>query len=66
MKSVDNQLALADSASRYEKDRPAKADDIVFVHCCCEKGNLLSKPVERQGLKANILHKSTTSHIPKR
>ena len=23
----------------------------MFVHCCCETGNLLSNPVEDQGLK---------------
>ena len=37
MKSVVNQLALADGVSQHRKDRSAQADDTVFVHCC-EKG----------------------------
>ncbi len=32
VKSVDNQLALADGASRCRKDRSAQVDDTVFVH----------------------------------
>ena len=37
LKSVENQLALADGALRHQKDRSVKADDTVFVHCCCAK-----------------------------
>ena len=52
-KSVENQLALADGASRHQQDRSVKDDDTVFVHCCCDKGNLLSKPVERPWVEGN-------------
>ena len=59
---MDNQLALVDGASRYQKDRSDKADDTVFVHCCCGKGNLLPKPVEGQGLKV-LDNKRARLHI---
>ena len=51
LKSVEKQLDLVDGPPRHQKGRSVKTDDVVFVHCCCEQGNLLSKPVEGQGLK---------------
>ena len=41
LKSVANQLALADGAYERRKDRSVKTDDVVFVPCCCQTGNLL-------------------------
>ena len=52
-KSHEDQLALADNAGACKKGsvghRSVTTDIVVFVHCCCEKGNILSKPVECQG-----------------
>ena len=50
VKSGDNQLALVDGASRCRK---AQADDSVFVHCCFEEGNLLSKISRRPRAEGN-------------
>ena len=45
VKSMGNQLALADGASHHRKDRSTQADGTVFVHCY-EMGNQLSKTVD--------------------
>ena len=61
MKPNEDQLALVYEADKYRKDRSATTDDVVFVHCCCEKGNLLSKPVEGQGVKITDITKEGDS-----
>ena len=42
LKSEKDQLALADAAGGRRKDRSVTADDVVFVHCCCEKHAICS------------------------
>ena len=37
LKSIEDHLALADDAGEHRKDRSVTTDDVVFVHCCCEK-----------------------------
>ena len=32
-------------------------DKVTFMHCCCEKGNLLSKPIEGKGVKITDITK---------
>ena len=38
LKSNADQLALADVAGKARKDRSVTTDEVVVVHCCCEKG----------------------------
>ena len=51
LKSDEDQLALVDVAGKAKKGRSVTTDEVVFVHCCCEKGNIMSKPIEGQGVK---------------
>ena len=36
LRSIEDQLPLADDAGKHRKDRSVTTDDVVFVHCCCE------------------------------
>ena len=52
LKSTKDQLVVADVADKSTKDRSVSSDDkVIFIHCCCDKGNLLSRPTEGQDMK---------------
>ena len=58
MRSAKDQLAVADVADKTGMDRSVVTDNkVTFVHCCCEKGNIISKPVEGQGVKITDITK---------
>ena len=43
---------MADVAGKSSKDRSVSSDGkVTFIHCCCEKGNLLSRPIEGKYMK---------------
>ena len=42
LRSAKDQLVVADVAGKARKDRSATTDEVIIIHCCCEKGNLLS------------------------
>ena len=52
LRSFKGQLAVADVADKSTTDRSVLSDDkVTFIHCCCEKGNLLSRPTEGKDMK---------------
>ena len=48
---------MADVAGKARKDRSVTTDEVVFIHCCYEKGNLLPKTVEGKGVKVTDITK---------
>ena len=51
LRSAKDQVVVADVAGKAGKDRSVATDDkVTFIHCCCAKGNLLSKPIEGKGV----------------
>ena len=58
LRSAKDQLVVVDVADKSGKDRSVVTDDkVTFVHCCCEKGNILSKPIEGKGVKVTDITK---------
>ena len=58
LRSAKDQLVVADVAGKAGKDRSFSTDDkVAFIHCCCKKGNLLSKPIEGKGVKITDITK---------
>ena len=52
LRSAKDQLAVADVAGKSSKDRSVlSGDKVTFIHGCCEKGNLLSRPTEGKDTK---------------
>ena len=51
LRSAKDQLVVADVAETAIKDRSFLSDDkVIFVHCCFERGNILSRPTEGKRL----------------
>ena len=52
LRSIKDQSVVADVVNKSTNDQSASPDEqATFIHCCCERGNLLSRPTEGKDMK---------------